>query len=106
VFCARHLLFSSLCPNPIDAARHGWAILSLLVKALRRQWPKGESIFRGDRGFCRWKRLRWCDRHDVRYIVGRAKNQCLQRASAELMSLAEERHEATGKKQHLFTSIQ
>jgi hypothetical protein len=32
-----------------------------------------EIIFRGDSGFCRWKVLRWCDRHNVRHIVGLAK---------------------------------
>ncbi len=53
VFCARHLLVSDLRPSHIDPARHRWAILSLLVKALRRHGPKVEIIFRGDSGFCR-----------------------------------------------------
>ena len=53
VFCGRHLLVSYLRRSNIDAARHSWAILSLLVKALRQHWPKVEIIFRGDSGFCR-----------------------------------------------------
>ena len=106
VFCGRHLLVSYLRPSNIDPARHTWAILSLLVKALRQHWPKVDIIFRGDSGFCRWKVLRWCDRHDVGYIVGVAKNQRLERQAAELMALAEELHELTGKKQRLFRSIQ
>ena len=106
VFCGRHLLVSYLRRSDGDGARHTWAILSLLVKALRRHWPKVEIIFRGDSGFCRWKVLRWCDRHDVRYIVGVAKNQRLERQAAELMALAEGLYELTGKKQRLFRSIQ
>ena len=74
VFCGRHLLVSYLRPSNLDPARHAWGILSLLVKALRAHWPKTEIIFRGDSGFCRWQMLRWCERHDVCYIVGLAKN--------------------------------
>ena len=39
VFCGRHLLVSYLRPSGGDGARHAWAILSLLVKALRARWP-------------------------------------------------------------------
>lgn len=105
VFCGRHLLVSYLRPSNIDPAKHSWAILSLLVKALRQHWPKVEIIFRGDSGFCRWKLLRWCERHDVRYIVGLAKNKRLRRKSAIWTNLAETLHKATGKKQRVFASI-
>ena len=53
VFCGRHLLVSDLRPSGIDAAHHAWGTLALLVRALRRHWPKVEMIFRGDSGFCR-----------------------------------------------------
>jgi hypothetical protein len=33
------------------------AILALLVKALRKPWPKVKIILRADSGFCRWKML-------------------------------------------------
>jgi hypothetical protein len=105
VFCGRHLLVSYLRPSNIDPARHSWAILALLVKALRQHWPKTEIIFRGDSGFCRWKLLRWCDRHRVSYIVGLAKNKRLQRRSAAWMELAEARYRTTGKKQRVFASL-
>ena len=52
VFCGRHLLVSYLRPSGIDPARrHAWAILSLLMKALRAHWPQVEIVFRGDSGF-------------------------------------------------------
>ena len=69
---------SYLRPSGIDAARHAWAIPSLLVRALRARWPKVEIVFRGDSGFCRWRMLRWCENHGVRYIVGIAKNSRLR----------------------------
>ena len=105
VFCGRHLLVSYLRSSRIDPAKHSWAILSLLVKALRQHWPRVEIIFRGDSGFCRWKLLRWCDRHGVRYIVGLAKNKRLRRKSKIWMELAEGQYLLTGRKQRVFASI-
>jgi hypothetical protein len=105
VFCGRHLLVSYLRRSDIDAAKHSWAILSLLVKALRQRWPKVEITFRGDSGFCRWKILRWCDRHQVRYIVGLAQNKRLRARSAPWIDLAELQYALTDKKQRVFASI-
>jgi len=72
VFCGDQLLVSYLRRSNIDGAKHSWAILSLLVKRLRQLLPKVKNIFRGDSGFCRWKMLRWCERHEVGYIAGLA----------------------------------
>ena len=74
VFCGDRLLVSYLRPSKIDGAKHAWAVLALLVKRLRRAWPKVKIVFRGDSGFCRWRMLFWCDRHNVGYIVGIARN--------------------------------
>ena len=88
VFCKKQLLVSYLRPSKIDGAKHAWAILSLLVKRFRQAWPKVRIIFRGDSGFCRWKMLRWCERHDVGYIVGIARNARLERAVGGLLDEA------------------
>ncbi len=73
VFCGHQLLVSYLRRSDIDGAKHAWAILSLLVKRFHQAWPKVRIIFRGDAGFCRWKMLRWCERHEIGYIVGIAQ---------------------------------
>ena len=73
VFCGEQLLVSYLRESNIDSAQHAWAILALLVKALRKRWPEVKIILRADSGFCRWKMLRWCERVGVHYIVGLAK---------------------------------
>ncbi len=70
VFCGQQLFVPYLRPANIDAAKHSWAILSLLVKRFRKEWPEARIIFRADSGFCRWKMLRWCERNNVYYIVG------------------------------------
>jgi hypothetical protein len=102
VFCGEQLLVSYLRPSNIDAARHSWAILKLLVTRLRQAWPQVKIIFRGDSGFCRWKMLRWCERHGVDYIVGLAKNTRLLALADELLKQACAGHEQSGQKQRLF----
>ncbi len=102
VFCGSQLLAAYLRPSNIDGARHAWAILSLLVKRLRKQWPAVQIVFRGDSGFCRWRMLRWCDNHRVGYIVGLAKNKRINAIGSDLMAEAEAQFDATGEKQRLF----
>jgi Transposase DDE domain group 1 len=102
VFAGEQLLCAYLRPANIDGAKHAWAILALMVKRLRQAWPDVKIIFRGDSGFCRWKMLRWCDRHGVDYIVGLAKNSVLTKLSETLMASAENAFKQTGQKQRLF----
>ena len=102
VFCGEQLLVSYLRPSNIDVAKHAWAILKLLVTRLRQAWPSSKIIFRGDSGFCRWKMLRWCERHGVDYIVGLAKNSRLLALAAESRQSAATQFESTQEKQRLF----
>src|SRR5438552_3427699 len=78
VFCGDHLLVAYLRPANIDGARHSRAILRWLVERLRQAWPAVRIVVRADSGFCRWRMLRWCDRHGVDYLVGLARNPVLQ----------------------------
>ena len=105
VFCGEQLLVSYLRESRIDGAKHAWAILSLLVKRLRKIWPKTRIVFRGDSGFCRRKMLSWCERNEVDYIVGFAKNKRLNALSQELQRQAEERFQESGNKQRLFNAF-
>jgi hypothetical protein len=106
VFCGSQLLVAYLRPSNIDPARHAWAILRLLVNRLRQTWPEVKIVLRADSGFCRWRMLRWCDRNDVGYIVGLAKNARINALAADLMAEAQARFEATGQKQRLFGEVQ
>ena len=105
VFCGGQLLCAYLRPSNIDAALHTRAILKLLVERLRRAWPRVRLIFRGDSGFCRWKLLRWCDNHDVGYVVGIARNKVLQRLAAPFMDEAKKAFDESGVKQRNFHEI-
>jgi hypothetical protein len=102
VTCGQQLLVAYLRPANIDGAKHSGAILKLLVARFRQQWPDVKIVFRADSGFCRWKLLRWCDRHGVDYIVGLAKNNVLKRLARRSMITARWQHRCTGSKQRLF----
>lgn len=102
VFCGKQLLVSYLRSSKIDGAKHAWAILSLLVKRLRQTWPKVRILFRADSGFCRWKMLRWCERHGVDYLVGIARNNCLGAQAKPFIDTAEQYFLGTGRKQRRF----
>ena len=105
VFCGDQLLCAYLRPSNIDGAKHSRAILKLMVERFRRAWPKVRIIFRGDSGFCRWKLLRWCDKHDVGYVIGLARNAVLQRLAEPFMEKAKQAHEQSGVKQRNFHEV-
>ena len=102
VFCGEQLLCAYLRPSNIDNAKHSLGILGLLVKRIRQSWPKTRIIFRGDSGFCRWKLMRWCDSHDVGYIIGLAKNARLLEQAHPALDMARENFLRTGQKQRIF----
>ena len=87
VFCGQQLLCAYLRPSRIDGAKHAAAILKLLVKRLRQQWPQVRIVFRGDSGFCRQRIINYCERAGVDYIIGLARNARLQ-GITEFMELA------------------
>lgn len=105
VFCGEQLLVSCLRPANMDAARHAWVALKLLVVRRRRAWPKVKIIFRGDSGFCRWRLLRWCEAHEVGYIVGLAKNARVLGLAQTFMEQAQGDFQSQGQKQRLFGEV-
>lgn len=102
VFCGSQLLVAYLRPANIDGAKHSRAILKLLVQRFRRQWPNVRIIFRGDSGFARWKLMRWCDQHDVGYIIGLARNAVLERLARPWTDASATQFAQTNEKQRLF----
>lgn len=104
VFCGDQLLVAYLRPSNIDPARHAAAILKLLVRRLRQEWPRTKIVLRADSGFCRDMLLGWCDRNDVKYVVGIARNERLLAAEAKLIRQAEKEFTRTGNKQRLFAA--
>jgi hypothetical protein len=102
VFCGGHLLCALLRSSSGDGAKYSRAVTKLLVERIRQEWPDVKITIRGDSGFCRWKLMRWCDKHGVDYVFGLGRNKVLEPRIAPLMEEAEAAFEATGEKQRLF----
>ncbi len=102
IFCGDQILVSYLRPSNVDAAKHTGGICRLLVNAIRQRWPDVKIILRGDSGFCRPKLLRWCERNDVGYIFGMAKNKALLKLLEQEMEQAKTAFEKTQVRQQLF----
>ena len=105
VFCGKHLLAAYLRPSNIDPARGAWGILKLLATRFRQLWPGVRIMFRADSGFCRHHMFNWCDRNDIDYIVGIAKNNRLLEKAAGLMFEAQVMYVVNGEKQRLFGDL-
>ena len=79
--------------------------MKLLVARLRRAWPGVRIVVRADSGFCRWRLMRWCERHGVGYILGLARNARLAALAAPEMALAEAGFAENGLKQRRFAEL-
>ena len=80
-------------------------MLALLVRKLRAAWPAVRIVVRADSGFCRWRMLRWCEKHGVSYIIGLARNTRLTEMAEPFMRRAEAKFARSGVKQRQFGSI-
>jgi hypothetical protein len=105
VFCGDQLLVAYLRTADGDGARHSWAILKLLVERFRQAWPLVKIVFRADSGFCRWRMMRWCDRHGVDYLIGLARNRVLERRAQGWTDQARQQYQQSGDKQRIFAEL-
>ncbi len=99
VFCGQAMLACYLRNSRIDGARHAAPIIRLLVKRLRQVWPQVRIIVRADSGFCRQRLIRWCERADVGYVIGLARNSRLHDAVSMVELALREQYRASGEKQ-------
>ena len=53
----------------------------------------------------RWRLLRWCERHQVRYIVGIAQNNRLRKQAAMWLAQAQALFDSSSRSQRLFASM-
>jgi hypothetical protein len=102
VFCGKAMLACVLRRSRIDGAKHAAAVIKLIVARLRQVWPGVRIIVRGDSGFCRQRLIRWCERKDVGYVIGMARNSRLHRCVEGWERLMQQAFEDTQKKQRII----
>jgi len=80
--------------------------MTRIVKAIRSQWPDVELWLRGDSGFARDAVMSWCEKHDIHYIFGLAKNKRLEKIIANEQALAKVLQESTQEPARVFKDFE
>ena len=102
IFCAEHLLCARLRPANKEPASGVLAELTRIVEQIRAVWPEVRIIIRGDSGFCREEIMKYCEGHQLDYVLGLAKNSRLKKALQTEMAQAQKLHQSTQKAARLF----
>ncbi len=102
IFCGEHLLCARLRPSDIDAAAGSVKELERIVTRVRQQWPRVKIIIRADSGFCRDAIMSWCERNQVGYILGLAKNKRLKQEIVSEMHQAKQLYQQTSQAARVF----
>jgi len=106
VFCGEHLLVARLRKADQDGAAGTVDELDRLVPRIREQWPGVRIVVRGDSGFCRESIMKWCEDHDVHYVLGLARNPRLSKRIRSQMAEAKRAFKETSKAARAFAELQ
>ena len=105
IFAGEHLLCARLRTADQDAAAGSKEEVERIVGQIRAAWPEVEIIVRADSGFCRDELMNWCEEHEVKFVVGFARNERLRRIIEPQMQEAARQHAETGKPARVFTEF-
>jgi len=102
IFSGEFLLCARLRPSNIDAAEGTVEELERIVGQIRSCWPEVKITVRGDSGFCRERIMRWCEDHQIDFVLGLAKNERLKASIDEELQQAKQLYEETKKPARVF----
>lgn len=105
IFAGEHLLCARLRTADQDAAAGSKQEVERIVQQIRTVWPQVRIIVRADSGFCRDELMQWCEEHEVKFVVGFARNERLRRIIEPQMQEAARQHAETGKPARVFTEF-
>jgi Transposase DDE domain group 1 len=105
IFCGEHLLCARLRPSNQDASAGSVEEVERIVRQIRRRWPQVRVILRADSGFCREELMAWCEKHQVHYVFGFARNPRLRRQIARQLRRAQQEHQRSGKAARVFAEF-
>jgi len=106
IFCGEHLLCARLRPSDIDASAGSVKELDRIVRQIRSEWPDVRIIIRGDSGFCREPIMSWCERNDVDYVLGLAKNERLKKEIVDQMQQAKKLYEQSSQASRVYKDFE
>jgi len=105
VFCGEQILCARLRESNHDASFGCLQEIERIVAQIRTAWPEVKIILRGDSGFCRNILMSWCEKHNVDYVFGMARNQRLRKIIGAEMHQATQQWKQTGKPARVFSEF-
>jgi len=102
IFAGDDLLCARLRRSNIDASEGTVEELERIVTRLREEWPSVRIVIRADSGFAREEIMTWCERNNVDYVLGLAKNDRLIRALDPELRQAKRQYEKTNMTTRVF----
>ncbi len=105
VFCGEQILCARLRESNHDASFECLQEIERIVAQIQKAWPEVKIIVRGDSGFCRNTLMSWCEKHNVDYVFGMARNQRLRKIIGAEMHQATEQWKQTGKPARVFSEF-
>lgn len=106
IFCGEQLLCARLRESNHDASFGSLAEIERIVGQIRAAWPEVKIVVRGDSGFCREELMNWCEKHQVDFILGLARNQRLRQIIGAPMQQAQQQWQQTGKPARVFVAFE
>jgi hypothetical protein len=106
IFCGEHALCARLRPSNIDASAGALKQVQQIVERIRQEWPAVQIIIRGDGGFCRDHIMTWCERNNVDFVLGLAKNQRLLEMVGDELEQAKVLWEQTDQAARVFKNLE
>lgn len=105
IFSGEHLLCARLRSASEDGAAGSVTELERIVKQIRTKWPGVRIIVRADSGFCRDDLMGWCERNQVDYVLGLARNERLEKRIVKALKKARGRFAVTGQAARTFAEF-
>ena len=76
-----------------------------IVRQIRQRWPAVQIILRADSGFCRDDLMSWCEKNQVDYAFGLARNERLRTFIEPQLAEAAAAHARTQQPARVFTEF-
>jgi hypothetical protein len=105
IFCGEHALCARLRPSNIDASAGALTQVQRIVERVRQAWPEVQIIIRDDSGFCRDHIMSWCERNQVDFVLGLAKNKRLLEMVPDELRQAQLLFEQSGQASRIYKDL-
>lgn len=106
IFCGELLLCARLRQSNVGPAEGTVEELERIVGQIRQSWPDVEITIRADSGFSRDDIMSWCEKHQVDYVLGMARNSRLEKMIEDEMAQARDEAVSTGQPSRSYKELE